>query len=128
MITGYALGPRIVLIGRESIKRAEKCSRCQLCFLPGAKTKEPWARAKRFSQFLQSRSEVNVSLFRWCGRPPTRLRWSTLTCRQCARGPSPAFPLLRLSTGCRRPAHSSHRLPKSSYLRGWCSGRIRAVT
>lgn len=70
-ITRYALGPHIILIGRESVKQRLKNSfRCQICFLPGRRTKESQGRDRGFhgTEVLKQQRRMTVSVFRWwCG-------------------------------------------------------------
>lgn len=80
-ITRYALGPHIILIGRESVKQRLKNSFCcQICFLPGRRTKESQGRHRGFhgTEVLKQQRRTTVSVFRWwCGprhaRPPALL-------------------------------------------------------
>lgn len=83
-ITRYALGPHIILIGRESVKqRLKNGFRCQICFLPGRRTKESQGRDRGFygTEVLKQQRRMTMSVFRW---------W---------RGPRHAWPPALLSLG-----------------------------
>lgn len=72
MITRYALGPHIILIGRESVKQRLKNSfSCQICFFYLEEEQKNLGKRQRFSFFFFKATEKQqMCLFRWCGNPP----------------------------------------------------------
>lgn len=62
MITRYALGPHITLIGRERVKRAEKQCRCQVRFFTWRKNKRTPGKRPRLSRLCAKAAERQTGL------------------------------------------------------------------
>lgn len=62
MITRYALGPRITVIGRERVKRAEKQCRCQVRVFTWRKNKRTPGKRPRLSRLCAKAAERQTGL------------------------------------------------------------------
>lgn len=89
MITRYALGPHIILIGRESIKQRLKNSfRCQICSFTWRKNKRILGEETRVFMAFKKASESNRALGSYgpCDRKSVR---SSSLCWPLASAPPP---------------------------------------